>query len=49
MRNARYNNLLSEIIIIEEEILDNESEFEYDIRTIWKKTKKMDEILPTFG
>lgn len=48
VRNARYNNLLSETIIIEEEILDNESEFEYDIRTIWlaeEKQKKMDEIL----
>lgn len=48
VRNARYNYILSDIITIEEDILDNESEFEYDIRIMLlmeEKQKKIDEML----
>jgi hypothetical protein len=48
VRNARYNYILSDIITIEEDIFNNESEFEYETRTMLlleEKRKKMDEIL----
>jgi len=48
VRNARYNNLLSDILTLEESYLDGETEEEYELRTmilLQEKENQIDNIL----
>ena len=48
VRNARYNNLLSDMLTLEESYLDGETDEEYELRTmilLQEKEKQIDDIL----